>query len=51
LVDQVEHGSSTCGISSSQKAKDISRVGDTLDSQATNSSDTGSQSIEEGWTL
>jgi len=49
LVDQVEHSGGTRGIASSQEAKDVSRVGNALDGQVASSSDTRSQSIEEGW--
>lgn len=47
LVDQVEHGCSTSGVSSSKESDDVGRVSDTLNGQATGSTQTASQSIEE----
>ena len=51
LVDQVEHGGSTIGITTSKEAEDVGRVSNALDSELAGSTQTAGKSIEEGRTL
>lgn len=49
-VDQVEHGRGAVRVTSGKEAKDVSRIGDTLNSQATCSTTQSlGESVEEGW--
>lgn len=51
LVDQVEHGGGTLGITSSEEAEDIRRVSNALDGKLVGSTQTAGKSIEEGRAL